>query len=201
MTRILLLAAVAFVATGCDQNAFEEDFPDPSEGQGTYVAFNAVAIQSNFSTTFDEDNPVNGTVINVRLDSTRARSFALPVRLPAAIGENVTVSYTVESSTAIGAGNFNVYSDSISVESAASIGGGNELVIEYDISQTASFSENIIFSGPLSFSNAPVRTFSITLDEAVSASGQSLIIGRLPKGRDRKVTVNLLPPIKARPPR
>ncbi len=200
MTRLLLLAAVVFVATGCDQNAFEEDYPDPETGLGTYVAFNAVAIQSDFSSSFDDDNPGLGTVINVRLDSTRARTFGVPVRLPAAIGEDVTVSYTVESGDALGT-EFNVYSDSVSTGTAASLGAGNRLVIEYDITQTGSFSENIVFTAPITFSDVPTRTFSITLNEAVTASGQALTIGRLPNGRDQKITVNLLPPNPAPPPR
>lgn len=186
MTRIsfhsFLLLALAFAVTGCDQNAFEEDYPNPDDGLGPYVAFDAIAIQNNFGGTFDPANAANGVTVNV--NQNQARTVNLSVRLPAALGEDVTVTYQVRGDAVRGT-DYTI---------AGTTGDQGQLVLEYDINDTESFRDNIVVStAPAAVGDAP-QSVTITLTGATTASGQQLTIGRLPDGRDRSVTLRLVPP-------
>lgn len=177
-TRITLLSLLALVlgVTGCDQNAFEEDYPDPESGLGPYVAFDATTITSDFGATFT--NADQGLVITV--DQTEAEEFELPVRLPTALGEDVTVTYSVSGD--VDATEFDIAGDD------------GRLVIDYDLEDTDSFFEDLVVNTGAAAAGDATQTVTITLTGATTAGGESLTIGRFPDGRDQRVTFVLTPP-------
>lgn len=181
MTRFLLAAAVVLTAVGCDQNAFEEDFPDLEDGLPTYVSFDAVSIESDFSTSFDPDNAGQGLVIPVQQDA--ASTVALPVRLPTAVGEDVTVAYTLSGDAGLGT--------DFTIEGASGTQG--QLVIPFDIDDAGTFSEDLEVAVNAAQAGDAPQSVTITLTGATSASGREYTIGRLPDGRDQSVTLQLNP--------
>ena len=183
MTRtlktFLMLALFAFVAPGCDQNAFDEDYPDPeTEGLGPYVAFDAIGIQNDLSGTFDPNATNRGVTFAV--NQNRNREFDLEVRIPAAIGEDVNITYQL-SGTA--------------VEGVDYLISGTPGQLTIDFQDDSNLTDNESFQTDLTINTlaAPAgraqRTLTITLTGATSESGQTFTLGRLPDGRDRSVTL------------
>ena len=187
MTRtlkaILTLAAFAFVATGCDQNAFEEDYPDPeTEGIGPYVAFDAIGFQNNLSGTFTPANAAQGVVIPV--NQNQARTFNLEARIPAAVGEDVTITYTLSGDAEAGV--------DYTIE-----GTPGQLVLTYDADNSTnedSYRKNIVINTLPAPKGAASQTLTLTITGATTASGRTFTIGRIPDGRDRSVTLKFNPP-------
>lgn len=166
---LLALGVAAFAAQGCDQNAFEEDYPDPSTGAGPYAAFDFIALAADLDATCDED--ASEAVID---NGGSAGTLALPVRLPTALGEDVTVTYTLGGSATRG--------------TDYTVGGTpGTLVIDYDIDDDQTFEEDL----ELTVNAGATGDVVLTLTGARTASGEALNIGRLPTGCDETLRVTL----------
>ena len=200
MTRtiksILALTVFAFVATGCDQNAFEEDYPDPeTEGIGPYVAFDAIGFQSSFSGAFNAATPAKGVIIPVSQARTPAqvaagnlvRTFELEVRIPAAIGEDVTITYSL-SGDAVRGEDYEIVGQS---------GSQGQLVLEFDEDNSSaedSYRKDIVVNTFPAPAGAATQELTLTITGVSTASGREFTIGRIPDGRDRSVTLRFTPP-------
>lgn len=105
--RLLAIVALALAITGCDQNDFTEDFPDPAaEGLPPYVSFDHTQLAAP-TWVYSADRDAEGSRRTVPYPATVAppTTTTLPFlrfRLPTALEEDVRVTFTLSGDAVYG---------------------------------------------------------------------------------------------------
>jgi len=195
-TRIVIAATVLLLFAGCDQNAFTEDFPDPgTEGLPPYVAFDAQTFNARGYTLAE-----GGTVATFVRGP--AANVQLPVRLPMALGETVSVNFQITGDAVFGQ-DFTMEIPVTGPEGGEVLeaydgAGSGTFHIVYDIEDTNSYFTNLrvrLLATPSGeVCTAPERDLIITLTSASVPSGRELMMGRMPGQRDSRLIMQLRRP-------
>jgi len=196
--KLLAVVALCIGVVGCDTNDFNEDFPDPAtEGLPPYVAFDVPLLTTN-SWVFTAQAPERGSFRQVGTAfPDPANLLGLRVRLPMAIGENVTVTYGISGTAEYGR-DYRLYvadAEGNWTETTPSGQTGQiQIVFTDENPDPAAISP---FTRDLRVAVQPGSAFNvdlrIELQSAAAPSGRQITVGRFPDNRDNVVTLRIAP--------
>jgi len=197
--RNLAVTAAAFLLlAGCDTTAF--DYPFDTPDMPTYVAFDAELMPAA-GRSHDPAQPELGT----QYDLVAGANRIIPLRLPVALGENVTVSYSITGDAVLGEDFVILVNEWVQDPDPGYPEGfrmvpvtpanyvfpeqPNEFTIFYSTEVAESIRRLVAFV--ILEGATPGRSFQIELTDATTPGGHEIVTGRLPANRDRILTFNI----------
>ncbi|CAN5464765.1 hypothetical protein BH23BAC4_BH23BAC4_09910 [soil metagenome] len=186
--KLFAVLALCMSFAGCDINAFTEDFDD-AQLTPPYVAFDRGQLDTA-GWAYSAANDALGSTRTVASSATVPVSAGgLRVRLPVAIGEDVTVTYALSGTAQRG----------VHYEVPGGSGGNGQLVINYadqdDTSDATSapWYRNLPITILPRPAGQPAVTLTLDLVSATAPSGRNIVIGRYPNNRDNRATLTIAP--------
>jgi len=197
--KLFAVLALCMSFAGCDINAFTEDWDD-AQLIPPYVGFDIAQLDTGgwlYSAANDEAGQTRNTVRNVVNDPhvgpaeergpvTPISVAGLRVRLPVAIGEDVTVTYELSGTAVPG----------VDYEIPGRTGNTGSITINFTDEDTEDATSSPFFRNvPITILprelDSPSGTIRIDLVSATAASGRTINIGRFPNNRDSRATLSI----------
>jgi hypothetical protein len=210
-----MIAALCAALVGCDQNAFTEDYPDPSsEGLPPYVSFDHTQLGAPWS--FNAEQADRGSQRTIAYPATvvppvpaagQAAHPFLRLRLPTALEEDVTVNLSI-GGTAVYGEDYRLWvltqqGETWNWTEVQPQGGQASVVIRsFVVNPTLpAGSANTVTGSSIdmriqalpNLTQTTARTLTIGIQGATAPSGRQISVGRLPDSRDNIATLTFAP--------